>query len=99
MKKQLSDRIIRFPKGNLFEGGPLGPLDPLGFAELPKRLPFGSRIAELLKRPPYRGRSAELLLRSMKSTDLKRVSGQNFGSKSRCFHPEIRISGWKLIKN
>ena len=31
---------------------PLGPLDPLGFAELPKRLPFGSRYVELSKRHP-----------------------------------------------
>jgi hypothetical protein len=34
------------------------PLDPLGFAELPKRLPFGSRIVELLKRLPYGSRSS-----------------------------------------
>jgi len=31
---------------------PVGPLDPLGFAELLKRLPFGSRYADLLKRLP-----------------------------------------------
>jgi hypothetical protein len=62
------------------------PFGPLGFAELPKR-------------PPYRGRSAELLLRSIKSTDRKRVSGESFVRESRCFHPEIRISGWKRIRN
>jgi hypothetical protein len=37
-------------KGTFFEVGPLAPLD---FVELPRRLPFGSRIAELLKRLPW----------------------------------------------
>jgi hypothetical protein len=37
----------------------VGPLDPLGFAELPKRPPFGGRIVELLKRLPQWSRDAD----------------------------------------
>jgi hypothetical protein len=43
-------------KGTFSEVGPLGPLD---FVELLKRLPFGSRIAELSKRLPQGSRCAD----------------------------------------
>jgi hypothetical protein len=34
--------------------GPFEPLEPLGFAELKKGFPLGSRIVELSKRHPVR---------------------------------------------
>jgi hypothetical protein len=54
--EKILDRIRRFPKGTFFEVGPLGPLD---FVELLKRLPFGSRFAELSKRLPQGSRCAD----------------------------------------